>query len=525
VNAVAEVPMGEVAASLDTVVALGPGRLDDDLVAAAAELRHRLDDRLARGDGLTVAALAGGTGVGKSALLNALVGRPLAREGVRRPTTSVTLAAAADQAPPTTALLDWLEVPERHSLGDALPDGLVLLDLPDHDSVVVAHRGTAVRLAERVDVVVWVLDPVKYARADAHEGPLAALTAHAEVLLFVLNRVDELAGAGEVAAVVADLEERLRAGGHRHGRVLVTSAATGDGVDDLRAELAALAARATAAAARIAADAAVLGARLAAALDDLPDLAVETDALLPLLLEAVDGHRAAAEAAQLARRDALERARSPLARAVRAPTRGVIRAFRGGPAIVGAGTAPSVTSATSHLERSVARGIGVDAAVGHTHGALDRAVREASAAAAPDLLDAVGNAGLAPPSRRWPGLLAGLRTVAEATALVGAGWLTALAVVAWLQLPPLPTPRATGEVPWPTALLLGGVVGRLALGALTRVLARAGAARHGIRVRRRIERSVRAVAEDRLLAPIRDEVDEQRRLRDAIGVLADAASS
>lgn len=515
-------PTGEVSAALDTVVALGPGRLDERLVDEASALRERIAERLGRGDALTVAALGGGTGVGKSALLNALVGRQIAQEGVRRPTTSVVLAAAPDQQGPTTALLDWLEVPERHTVGDALPEGLVLLDLPDHDSVVESHRRTAARLAQRVDVVVWVVDPVKYARADAHEGPLASLTAHAEVLLVVLNRVDELGGPGEVEAVGTDLRDRLLAGGHRDGRVLTTSAATGDGVAELREQLAELASRRSAAAARLTADATVLGERLVAALEDLPELTVDLDPLLPSLLEAVDAHRAAAEAAHLARRDSLRRARSPLARAVTAPGGHLFRAFRGGPAIPDRTSVPTRATATARIEAAATRELGVASAVGRTHGALDRAVTGASAAAAPELLDAVGRAGLTPPKRRWPTVMAASRGVAEAVALVGAGWLTALAVVAWLQLPPLPTPDAVGEVPLPTLLLLGGLVVRLLLGVLTRAFARSRAARHGNQVARRIERSVRTTADERLLEPIRAEVAEQRRLRDAVRTLTRA---
>ncbi|MEX0834812.1 MAG: hypothetical protein WD010_01885, partial [Nitriliruptor sp.] len=137
---------------------------------------------------------------------------------------------------------------------------------------------------------------------------------------------------------------------------------------------------------------------------------------------------------------------------------------------------------------------------------------------------AVAGAGLTPPPRRWPTVMAVARGVAELVALVGAGWLTALAVVAWLQLPPLPTPDAIGAVPWPTALVLGGVVVRLLLGVLTRVLARAGARRHGARVARRIDRSLRAAADDRLLAPVRREVDAQARLRAAVSTLRSATT-
>lgn len=516
-------PETDVVAALETVAELGPGRLDEGLVARAGELRAQVGERLGRGDALTVAAVAGGTGVGKSALVNTLLGREVATEGVRRPTTSVALAAAAEQDPATTALLDWLDIPERHRVGDALPPGLVVLDLPDHDSVVEAHRRTAARLARRVDLVVWVLDPVKYARADAHEGPLADLTEHAEVLVVVLNRVDELPP-GAVDGVVTDLHARLEAGGHRDVTVLTTSAATGEGVDELRRALTTVAGARSAAARRLVGDAAVLGARLEAATEELPDLSVELDVWLPHLLEAVDAHRAAVDAAHLARRDALQRSRSPLGRAVRAPLRGVVGAFRGGPVPQMAREAPSRAAVTARVESTISRELGASAATGRTHLAFDRAVVGASGAAAPALLDAVGSAGLTPPPRRWPVVMALLRAVAEVVALAGAGWLTALAVVAWLQLPPLPTPDAIGAVPWPTVLLLGGLALRVLLGVLTRLFARAGARRHGARVARRIERAVRTAADEHLLVPVRRELEAQGELRAAVAALQDATT-
>ena len=510
--------VAEVVASLEDVTTLGPGRLDADAVSDAAAMRARLDERLARGEGVTVAALAGGTGVGKSALLNALLGRSIAVEGVRRPTTSVTLAAMSAPTPEVSALLDWLEVPERREVGDALPDDLVLLDLPDHDSVVDTHRETAARLAQRVDVVVWVVDPLKYSRDDTHHGPLAAMTAHAEVLLVVLNRVDELAP-DAVDACVRDLESRLVEGGHDASHVLRTSAATGEGVDVLRGRLAELAAGRTAATARLVADATVVGRRLADALDPLPELHLDADEVIDEVLEAVDAGGATAEAAGLYQQVAAARSRSVLARVVGMPLRTAARAL--GRVAGGPRTAPPTRGATGDgVEAALLRGLDVGRAVGGTHLALERAVRAASDRAAPLLTDAVAAAELVPRRRAWWTAMSTARLVAELTGLVGAAWLTAIAVVAWLQLPALPAPDAIGAVSWPTALLAGGVLARVLLGVLTRVARRAGARRHAHRVRRRIAAQVREVVDGHLLDPVRREVADQRRLRTAVDVLA-----
>src|SRR5690606_22328881 len=98
----------------------------------------------------TVVALAGATGSGKSTTFNALTGVELSAAGVRRPTTSWATACVwgSEGAP---ELLEWLGIPPRHQVSrdsvlglggetkDEL-DGVILLDLPDHDSTEVSHH-------------------------------------------------------------------------------------------------------------------------------------------------------------------------------------------------------------------------------------------------------------------------------------------------------------------------------------------------------------------------------------------------
>ena len=91
-----------------------------------------------------------------------------------RPTTSKAMAACWGREVPND-LLDWLQVPTRHvvSGGDPALDGLVLLDLPDHDSTERAHRDEVDRLVQLVDMFIWVVDPQKYADAALHDIPAA----------------------------------------------------------------------------------------------------------------------------------------------------------------------------------------------------------------------------------------------------------------------------------------------------------------------------------------------------------------
>ncbi|WP_308121909.1 GTPase, partial [Actinotalea ferrariae] len=277
-----------VAERLDALAeAVGAGRevLDDGLVADAQALEERAGRRLRLSADHTVAALAGATGSGKSSLLNALAGEPLAEVDVLRPTTSEALAVVRGQEG-SAPLLDWLGVRRRHQLagpdgggadtdasvtrgvrGGRTPGGLILLDLPDHDSVRTEHRLEAERLVALVDLMVWVLDPQKYADAVVHERYLRGLTEHRDVMLVVLNQVDRLTEA-ERRACHADLQRLLAEDGLAGVRVLDVSARTGEGVDGLRTALDDAAARRLAAQARVEADVARLARQVLEACGD-----------------------------------------------------------------------------------------------------------------------------------------------------------------------------------------------------------------------------------------------------------------
>jgi GTP-binding protein EngB required for normal cell division len=252
-------------ASLTELTRIGASRVgadgfDRELLSDAETLLRRSGERMRMSASHTVVALAGGTGSGKSTLFNALAGANFSPAGVMRPTTKHSHACVwgMEGAAP---LLDWLNVQRRHRYarasaldeGETSLTGLLLLDLPDHDSVVTGSAALVDRLVKMADMLVWVLDPLKYADASVHRRYLVPLAGHAAVTTVVLNQVDTLTPE-QVADCESDLRRLLDTEGLAETHVLMTSAITGAGLDELQRALAAAVAARRASAARITAD-------------------------------------------------------------------------------------------------------------------------------------------------------------------------------------------------------------------------------------------------------------------------------
>ncbi|MFJ6635963.1 GTPase [Streptomyces sp. NPDC091376] len=251
--------------SLRELVGLSRARLDEKALAEAGRVLDEAAARQQLSARHTVVAIAGATGSGKSTLFNALAGVPISETGLRRPTTSAPISLTWSEG--AAGLLDRLAIPPRlrrrplaGGSGDEALQGLVLVDLPDHDSAMTVHREQVDRVLALVDAVVWVVDPEKYADAALHERYLRPLAGHAEVTFVVLNQIDRLPG--EAAdQVLDDLRRLLDEDGiavGEHGdpgaTVLALSALTGEGVGDLRELIGRLVQEKSAAARRISAD-------------------------------------------------------------------------------------------------------------------------------------------------------------------------------------------------------------------------------------------------------------------------------
>jgi hypothetical protein len=147
------------------------------------------------------------------------------------------------------------------------------------------------------------------------------------------------------------------------------------------------------------------------------------------------------------------------------------------------------------------------------------AARAAAEPSPDDLADAVDRAivstdlGLRRP--HWWSAVAAAQLVLAVAAVLGLIWLLLLAVTGWLKLPEPGTPYV-GPIPLPTLMLLGGLVIGALLGVLVRLVSGPAARRRGEAVSKRLGTAVRAVAEQRVVAPAEQVLADHRATRDAL---------
>ncbi|MBX7269866.1 50S ribosome-binding GTPase [Micromonospora sp. Llam7] len=502
------------------------GHLPDTPLVPARTLVERAATRLALSRDHTVVALAGTTGSGKSSLFNAMARMDLSPVGVRRPTTGVTHACVWGPLDGGTRLLDWLGVLPRHRfVRESLLDGddestlhgLILLDLPDFDSVQHSHRLEVDRLLGLVDLVVWVVDPQKYADRVVHRSYLREFSRHRDVTLVVLNQTDRLPPA-EVPRVLADLRRLLDADGLDGVSLLAATVADPTGPEGLRAALQRTVAERQAALRRLSGDVDAV----VATLDDMvgaPRTALPTDdpavtaldralaraAGVPTVVEAVEQtyqHRAAAATGW------------PLVRSWRRLRPDPLRRLHL-PGPQGGDPAASLVAATSVPEPSAAdksalalalRTVAEQAGAG-LPSAWPNAVTAAARSRLGDLPDALDRAlagadlDLSRP-RAWWRLVGGVQWLVTLAAVAGLGWLLLGYAMRALGLPELRHPMV-GEVPVPTLLLLGGLLTGLLVAALTRPVTRWAARRARQRAETQLTRAVAMVGDQHVLAPVR----------------------
>jgi GTP-binding protein EngB required for normal cell division len=518
-----EIPLADRLAALREAVEVAEGRLEVPEVGRARALLAKAGARAALGDA-TVVALAGATGSGKSTLFNALSGGEISSPGVRRPTTGVAHATTWGEQD-ADRLLDWLEVPRRHRHApEPALDGLVLLDLPDHDSVRLEHRLEVDRLVALVDVLVWVLDPEKYADAAVHDRYLVPLASHAGVLLVVLNQVDRL-DAAAAAACLADLRGLLDREGLAATPLLAVSARTGAGVSELRGELSRRVAARRAATERLTADVRGAAHELAAFCPDgsggpgRRDRAALLDDLGGALAAAAGVPTVTAAVERSTVRDGVARTGWPLLRWTRKLRADPLARLHLGDERARTSLPPAGSVELAGLATAVRRSreaMGEDLPQAWRDD-LRRTAEDAESTLADRLDAAVAGTDLGPDRvPLWQRAVGGLQWLLALVALAGALWLLVLVALGFFQLDDVvPLPRVQG-IPVPTLLLAGGLLAGLLLALVARPLVGLRARRRRRAAERRLRAAIDAVAADELLGPMADVREDADRFAEAV---------
>ncbi len=136
-----------------------------------------------------IVAFMGGTGVGKSTLLNRLAGKAIATAGIERPTSKeVTLyhheALQIEQLPQQLPL-NKIKI-ARHA--DLRYQHLLWMDMPDFDSTEQTNQHLVLDWLPFIDVLIYVVSPERYRDNKAWRLLLAEGARHAWV--FVFNQWD-----------------------------------------------------------------------------------------------------------------------------------------------------------------------------------------------------------------------------------------------------------------------------------------------------------------------------------------------
>ena len=475
-------PEIEIALPAARGVAACLARLDEGINAArrlkldvtqAEAVRQDADTRLGFPADVAVVALAGGTGVGKSTLLNALAGESVSEASVRRPTTGrpvgwLPAAAKTDLA----GLVAWLELGSTREHAAGVLDGVAVLDLPDLDSLDPNHRRRVEELLPRIDAVIWVTDPEKYRDAVLHDEFLRTWLPRLDRQLVVLNKTDRLRPQ-DVDVVLRDLERSLGpelAGARGRLPRVVGAAALADETAHIRDWLGSLADAKQVVTGRIATS-------TVAALDDLALRAgVDPATPAPFLDAGRRGNAIGSAVAAIHRLLDLPAARKQAV----AATRAAARTSGTGPLgrVTGwlyrtSGRQARAADPTGWLRGWAGRG-SLAPALESIRGATDPVLREAPSEIRPTLAGAVDLAGLntrirsavdaslhaeggfeAPSSRLWP-VLGWVQSLSAVGIAFSAAWL----VVAILLRSPVDTVTVPvlGQLPIPFALLVAFLV-------------------------------------------------------------------
>ncbi len=171
--------------------ALAGGWIDQKTAQSLSEFDTRTPETLFKPNGSRplIVAFMGGTGVGKSSLINRLAGKAIAKAGVERPTShEVTLFHHQDiaiQHLPEKLPIEKIRIAQHD---DEKKKNIIWIDMPDFDSTEQSNKLLVFEWLPHIDVLIYVVSPERYRDEKAWRVLMSEGNRHA--WLFVLNQWD-----------------------------------------------------------------------------------------------------------------------------------------------------------------------------------------------------------------------------------------------------------------------------------------------------------------------------------------------
>ncbi len=187
----------------------------ESLLKQADEIQKNLDSF----DRNLKVGLVGGTGVGKSSIINAVAGHEISKTSEKRPYTSKIILyrhqdAVINDMP--DEISKNLHIAEPHRARELKT--ILLFDLPDFDSIEEKHRRIVHSALPFMDLILWVVDPDKYADGIFYKL-LCQENKYKKNFVFIVNKIDRFAENNKEATdsslntVVNDFRDKLSAEG------------------------------------------------------------------------------------------------------------------------------------------------------------------------------------------------------------------------------------------------------------------------------------------------------------------------
>ena len=189
----------------DERAALEGLRVTFERFGAEATDRRTLDEAALTLDELFLLVVVGEFNAGKSAVINALVGATVSREGILPTTAAVTVLRHGD-------------VPSETSLGEAYAEvrhpaeflrEIAIVDTPGTNAIVREHEAITARYAPRADLALFITS-VDRPLSESERAFVQRLREWGKPVVVVLNKIDLLDDPAQIAELTAFVRDNAR---------------------------------------------------------------------------------------------------------------------------------------------------------------------------------------------------------------------------------------------------------------------------------------------------------------------------